>query len=186
MSDKLFNLGPIVPPPSRRSGSPNLPESLPPVIYPPSAQESADRFGLPQPIIVPPEIPDVVRDLLYKKHTEYNRLSRRYEFLYYATRTVAGLCASLLPFVVNAHPQFATALSIAIAVLIVVDSVFKPQDKWKLYSKAADLLTVAELKALGKYAEFKEMIDVMVNTEAGSVEGLVDLSAVLQRVKAAN
>ena len=126
-----------------------------------------------------PEVIMVVR----KKHEEYYRLSRLNAYTYYVTRLIAGLCSALLPFAVGVNDRVATFLAIAVAVTIAFDSVFKPRDRWQLYSRATDLLTIAEAKVTGQYERNKESLDLILATEAMKVDRLVDLKDVLEQVR---
>lgn len=123
--------------------------------------------------------------LVINTHKKYLRLARLNSLLYYSTRTIAGLSSALLPFVVSSYPRLATALAIAVAITVAVDSVYKPRDRWQLYSKATDLLTIAEAKSTGQYEKYKEMFDIIAAAEQQKTDRLVDLKDVLEQVKAA-
>jgi hypothetical protein len=115
----------------------------------------------------------------------YNRRAAVSRFAFYASRTWAGLAAGFLPFCLQSYPNLATGLSMSIVVAIVIESVYKPGEKWKLYSKASDLLTVAELQSKGQYENAKAMMDIIIATEGQALENLVGLDDLLQKVKKA-
>jgi hypothetical protein len=127
-------------------------------------------------------IPDAVIRLVREKHRKYLRLSRMNASIYYSTRTVAALCSALLPFTVGAHPTVATILAIVVAITVALDSVFIPRDRWQLYSKATDLLAIAEFKVIGQYEQYKELLDIITATEDTKLARLVDLKDVLEKV----
>jgi hypothetical protein len=124
--------------------------------------------------------------LIEQKHSEYASAAKTYRAVYYATRLTAGLSAGLLPFVVSAHPQYALALSIAIVVCTVIDLVFGVRDKWQLMSRAADLLTIQRLKISGEYDKYKDVLEILVNTESAKLAHLVDLDTLLKKAKDAS
>lgn len=124
--------------------------------------------------------------LIEQKHAEYANAARAYKALYYIIRLVGGLSAGILPFIVSSKPQLTLALSMTIVVCTIVDLVFGVKDKWKLMSRAADLLTVERLKLSGDYEKYKDLVAVLVNTEAAMLDKLVDLETVLQKARDAN
>ena len=124
--------------------------------------------------------PGAVREMIDSKHREYARKTTIFKRVYYLTRLMAGLSAGVLPFVVNANPSVATGLAVAIVVVTVLDIVFDPKSKWALYSKATDFLTVARLKLSGDYEKYKQVIDLLVETESKELELLVPLQRVIQ------
>jgi hypothetical protein len=125
---------------------------------------------------------DVVSKLVTDKHKGYLKLARLNQIAYYVTRVVASLCSALLPFVVSNHVQLATAFAIAIAVSVVIDTVFKPRENWQLYSEATDLLAVAELKLQGRYEKYKALFDILMATEKMKMERLAGLKEMLDEV----
>ncbi|MDD5698466.1 MAG: hypothetical protein PHH77_07595 [Victivallaceae bacterium] len=133
----------------------------------------------------PEDNPNAVTELINNKHRHYNRAAQVYRFLYYATRLAAGLCAGILPFVVKDRPPVATGLSLAIVVITVLDVVLNPKDKWALYSKATDFLTVTRLKISGDYAKYKEVIDILFETESKALAQLVSINKVMDEVQQA-
>jgi hypothetical protein len=127
--------------------------------------------------------PSLADKLIRDKHREYYRNSSTYRIMYYATRFLAGLSAGVLPFLVWSRPLAATILSGIIVVCFVGDAVFDPRSKWKLYSSATDLLTIAELKANGQYEKSKEMLDIIVATECDALAHLKGLDEVLSAIE---
>lgn len=121
----------------------------------------------------------IVRD----KYRSYLRGSRLFRTLYYITRLFAALSAGLLPFVVGTIPLLATVLSIVIVLSIVTDTVFDPKSKWALYSKATDLLAIAEIKLRGEYDRYKEALEILLVTEQQALAGLKELEEILKKVQ---
>jgi hypothetical protein len=140
---------------------------------------------LPQRDSLPPKS-QTLGDFMRKRHQKYANLARVNAFVYYATRLTAGGCAALLPFTVGSRPQLSTVLAISVALTIVVDSVFKPRERWQLYSKATDLLALEELKLQGKYEEYKSMLDIFFATESAKLERLVDVKELVDQVNKAS
>lgn len=130
----------------------------------------------------PKESPE---DRIKKKHDEYYRLARRFRFLYYSTRLAAGLSAGVLPFVISSMPGVATVLSIVVVVITVVDTVFSPKERWKTYSRATDLLYVAQLKKAGKFDEFEEALKIILTTEEQQTFQLLGLDEVIETARKA-
>jgi hypothetical protein len=114
--------------------------------------------------------------LVKGKHNKYAFAVRFYAFLYYLTRLAAGLSAGALPFTISQNPTAATVLSAVIVTTTVIDLVFNPRERWALYSKATDLLAIAQLKASGEYDTYKEFIDIIAATEREKLERLVNLN----------
>jgi hypothetical protein len=162
MSNELFN-----------AAAPALPGNL-----------SAPSIAWPQrlPLVEPASQPrpaSVAERLIEQKHAEYTRQTRWYRLLYFTTRLLTALCAVLLPFLITASPRIATVLSITVAVCIAIDVVFSPKDLWSTYSKATDLLTIARLKQRGEYDEYKDALNVLLDTEAARMQRVKDMSEVL-------
>lgn len=122
-------------------------------------------------------------DLIRRKHTQYVRASAVNRILYYCFRLVAALSACLLPFVVASSPVIATGLSITIVVSTAFDLVLNPKDKWKIYSRASDLLTVERLKQEGDYPRYEALVSVLLSTENALLERLVDIDQLLKQIK---
>jgi hypothetical protein len=125
--------------------------------------------GLTGPLGEGPHAPE---RLVVAKHNEYFRAAKRYRRLYYATRLCAGLSAGFLPFVVRSSPDTAIFLSILVVTATVIDSVFAPKDRWALYSKATDLLAVAQLKASGQHEKWEAALKAIEQTEAAALKQL--------------
>ena len=123
--------------------------------------------------------------LIRQKHDEYAAASRRYRGLYYALRLSAGLSAGFLPFVVSTVPVLATVLSATIVVVTVVDMVFNPKDRWKLFSRTADLLTMERLKRTGEYKGYESLLSLLTSTESAKLESLVTLEEVTKKANEA-
>jgi hypothetical protein len=121
--------------------------------------------------------------LIDAKHSEYGRKATRYCVLYYVVRLSAGLSAALLPFVVSQSPILATNLSIVVVIATVMDFVFNPKDKWKLFSRATDLIMLGRLRLSGEYEANKELLNVLAATENANLEQLVNLDDLLEKVK---
>ncbi len=133
----------------------------------------------------PSQSGNAIDRLIYEKHLSYLRLSRWCAGTYYCTRVVAGLSSALLPFVVASYHQLATALAIAVAVTVALDSIFKPREKWQLYSKATDMLAIAEAKRAGEYEKSKDLLDILMATEAAKLDRLVELKDLIKDTEGA-
>jgi hypothetical protein len=81
--------------------------------------------------------------------------------------------------VISSSPKIATALSLTIVVITVVDFVFNPKDKWKLFSRAADLLTVERLRAAGEYERCAPQLELLVATENAKLGQHVNIDELL-------
>ena len=88
-----------------------------------------------------------------------------------------------MPFVVSAYPAIATSLSIAIVVATIFDMIFSPKDRWKLFSRAADLLTIERLRAAGQYEKWAGMLDLLVATETAKLEQLVNIDDIIAKAR---
>ncbi len=78
--------------------------------------------------------------LVRKKYDTYALLAQRNAVFYYTLRVIAGVCATLLPFVVSSWPYVASGLSIAVALVTVIDLIANPKFHWQLYSEATNLI----------------------------------------------
>lgn len=140
-------------------------------------------------MLIPPLMQDPFRpgesleSRIQAKHNQYTAAAKFYRFLYYSTRLIGGLCAAILPFVVSSNPSVATCFSIAIAVTVVIDMVFSPKERWKSYSRATDLLFVADLKRRGQMDEFQEQINIILSTEDQQLLDLLELDKVIRNQK---
>lgn len=173
------SLGPVV-----RQNVPPIPSGSPlfPPPFLPSEPDAVSSYDGPRSNIREPAADSVIK-LITSIHKKYLWFSRVNVCLYYATRFIAGLCSALVPFVVNQQPSVATVLAITVTISIVIDAVFKPGERWQLYSKATDLLTIAEIKLAGNYDKYKELLDIIVSTESVKLARLADLKEILERVK---
>ncbi len=127
--------------------------------------------------------PPLAAQIMREKYKEYQRGSKRHKLLYYTFRLAAGLSAALLPFVIGHLPVVATVLSVVVVVCTVFDIVLDPKSKWALYSRATDLLSMAELKRRGEYDKYKDALEVLLATEHQALAGLKDLEDVLKKVE---
>jgi hypothetical protein len=131
-----------------------------------------------------------VGKLVEEKHIEYVEKAKRYAVFYYTTRLLAGLSAAILPFIVGrtGTQGLSTALSIIIIIVTVFDLVFSPKDRWALFSKATDLLTVAKVKALdeAEYAKYKEALDTLLNTESANLAQVINLNDLVSKIETAH
>lgn len=123
----------------------------------------------------------IAQQLIDQKHRDYIKKSHVYHLLYFTTRISAAFSSGLLPLVVRNNPTIATSLSIIIVISVVLDSVFDPKGNWQLYSRATDLLAIANLKARGEYKKYKEQLEILLVTEAKTLERLVDLEDMLKK-----
>ena len=141
---------------------------------PPIGPDSSVRVNWPRE-------QDILRTVRLQ-HLKYMKLARFNSVLYYATRLVAAICSSLLPFFVKTHPDYATGLAIAVVASVSIDSVVRPREQYELYSKATDLMSVAEAKLSGQYEGFREIIHLMMATEGMKLNRLRSLKDVLDDV----
>lgn len=127
--------------------------------------------------------------LVEAKHVEYVEKARRYSLFYYVTRLVAGLSAGILPFTVGRieWQAWSIGLSVAIVIITVFDLVFTPKDRWVLFSKATDLLTIAKVKALGEveYAKYSVALDTLLNTESANLAQVINLNDLVSKIDTA-
>lgn len=131
-----------------------------------------------------------VGKLVEEKHFEYVEKAKRYAVFYYTTRLLAGLSAAILPFTVG-HTNLqsvSTALSVIIVVVTVFDLVFAPKDRWALFSKATDLLSLAKAKALdeAEYTKYKEALDTLLNTESANLAQVINLNDLVSKIETAH
>lgn len=121
--------------------------------------------------------------LVQHKNREYARASRVYRRLYYTLRVAAGLSAGLLPFVVATFPIAATTLSVIIVVATVLDMVFNPKDRWQLFSRASDALTLERFKHSGDDKGYETLLAFLVAMESAKLDNLVSLQDVMKKAK---
>jgi len=131
-----------------------------------------------------------VGKLVEEKHLEYVEKAKRYAAFYYTTRLLAGLSAAILPFTVG-HTELqsvSTALSVIIVVVTVFDLVFSPKDRWALFSKATDILSVAKAKTLdeAEYLKYKDALDTLLNTESANLAQVINLNDLVSKIETAH
>jgi hypothetical protein len=127
-------------------------------------------------------IPTLQRSaFIREKHKAYYWCAKQYRRLHYFTRLCAALSAGLLPFVVRESPATAIVLSILIVVATVVDAVFTPKDHWVLYAKATDLLAAEQLKAAGRYEEYRAALKTIEDTEAAALKQLAGIRNLIEQ-----
>ena len=124
---------------------------------------------------------DRAEKVVAEKHAEYLRWSKRYQRMYYALRLTAGLSAGLLPFVVSTSPPTATALSIVIVIVTVLDMVYNPKQRWGLFSRASDLMTVERLRRTGEIEGYEALLSQVAATEAAKLDALVSNDEIVRR-----
>ena len=130
-----------------------------------------------------PEGQRKILPFLYETHRKYARMARIYTSMYYSTRVLAGLCAVLVPFIINSKPPIATVLSIIVAVCLAIDTIFKPLESLTIYSDATDQLAIEEAKYLGDYEAYKNLWDIVKATEATKRRNLTELKTVLEDLR---
>jgi hypothetical protein len=159
------------------------PQNMGPLDDPGTGGESDSTRRLTADGPARPVLPDPLLDRIRSTHAWYLRLSRVNAALYYGSRLVAVLCSALLPFVVTNDSTRATQYAIAVAVSVGLDSVFRFREKYQLYSKASDLMAVAEAEMRSDYDKYKKLFQIIVATEEMKVNQLRDLKTILDEVK---
>lgn len=66
----------------------------------------------------------------------------------------------------------------------VLDTVPSPKDRWALFSRASDILALAQIKSKGDYEQHKEAIDAILSTENAALLQVIGLQELLDRVGA--
>ena len=122
-----------------------------------------------------PEGPEVAKKLILQKHDEYCRSAKRFRTVYYVTRIFAVLPGVFLPLAAWTSPITAVVLSVLVTVAVGVDSIFKPKDRWVLYSQATDRLALAQLKATGQYEKWEEALKTIKDTESAALTRLAEI-----------
>jgi hypothetical protein len=126
---------------------------------------------------------ETIESVLDNRHASYAKKAELFKNLSYGFRVSAGLSAALLPFIVAYSQIAATGLAVIVAVVTVLDTVFVPKDKWKIYSRASDRLWVEQVRARGEYDKYKNHIDEILKTEAADLELLTGLQEMLDQIK---
>ena len=111
-----------------------------------------------------------------QQQSSYFTNSKRYKSLYFTVRIIAVICSGLLPFFVTSVPPVAIGLSVLIVLATAVDTVFQPHQKWKHYSRAADLLFLWEAKKQPDFDEHRDAVEILLDAEQQSIAQLVELS----------
>ena len=128
------------------------------------------------------EIDPEVRQLVTLKQAEYTKRARQFRLLHYMLLTTAASLSILTPFLIPVAPLVAQVSAIVVALLLATDQIFKPKDRWSLYSKSTDLLQLQLFKVSGRYESNKGLIDTIIETEAQILNTVPDLNEVLQKV----
>lgn len=129
------------------------------------------------------EIDPIVKKLVNSKQSEYSKKAILHKRLHYVSLTTGAVLGIATPFLIPYDTIIAQLSSIAVVVLISFDQIFRPKEKWALYSKATDLLQLQLFKMSGAYESNKEVIETIINTEAQILSTVPDLKEVLQQVK---
>jgi hypothetical protein len=66
--------------------------------------------------------------------------------------------------------------------------VFAPKDRWALFSKATDLLSLAKAKAFDgtEYTKYKEALDTLLNTESANLAQVINLNDLVSKIETAH
>jgi len=129
------------------------------------------------------EVDPIVKKLVDLKQGEYSKKAVFYKRLHYVSLTIGAVLGIATPFLIPNYPIFAQLSSIAVVAIISFDQIYRPKEKWALYSKATDLLQLQLFKMSGAYESNKEVIETIMNTEAQILSTVPDLNEVLQQVK---
>lgn len=139
-------------------------------------------FGVDSSLTIK-EIDPTVKKLVNSKQSEYSKKATLHKRLHYTSLTIGAVLGIATPFLISDFKNIAQFSSIAVVVLISFDQIFRPKEKWALYSKATDLLQLQLFKMSGAYESNKEVIETIINTEAQILSTVSDLKEVLQQVK---
>ncbi|MDC8829386.1 hypothetical protein [Alteromonas gilva] len=129
------------------------------------------------------EIDPMVKKLVDIKQSEYSKKAILHKRLHYLFLTLGATLGIATPFLIPNDPTIAQFSSIAVVAIISFDQIFRPKEKWSLYSKATDLLQLQLFKMSGAYESDKEVIETILNTEAQILNTVPDLHEVMQQVK---
>lgn len=129
------------------------------------------------------EIDPAVRRLVEIKQGEYANKASIFKLAHYSSLSLGAALGIVTPFLIPNYPVMAQVTSVAVVFVISFDQIFKPKEKWSLYSKATDLLQLQLFKKSGTYEQNKEIIDTIINTEAQILITVPGLNEVLQQVK---
>jgi hypothetical protein len=117
-------------------------------------------------------------------HLQYRDNAVLFCWIFWVTRVCAGVSAAVLPFVVHASSTISTILSLIIVVCTVIDTIWSPKERWTLYSKATDLLSVAKVKKAGDFEGYKELLEVVLQTESAALQQLINLDDLVNKLNA--
>ncbi len=124
-----------------------------------------------------------VAKLVALKQAEYTNLAYRYKNIHYMLVMIGSVFGIITPFIIPYFPVLAQITSIIVVFVISLEHIFKPKEKWTLYSKATDLIQLQLFKITGAYKNNKELINTIINTEAQILDTVPDLNEVLKQVK---
>ncbi len=126
---------------------------------------------------------DTVESILKAQHERYVNNAALFKYLYYTLRLWAGLAATFLPFIVPYSQITVSILAASVALATALDTIFVPRDKWKLYSKASDLLWVEQVRERGEYDKYKDRIAEILRTEEAGLGLQTGLQEMLDQIK---
>lgn len=159
-----------MPDPPSLPGSTPVPPSLPTSRANPTQQQTQSEPWSP------------AKELLRQKQAEYSRNVKRYRLLFYVLR-ITALLAVLVPFTIPLAPAVAIAISALVALAVGLDNLFQPKERWKLFSQATDLLTLAQMKHHGDYKKFKDSLAILQSVESANLEALVNIEDLIEKAK---
>ncbi len=87
----------------------------------------------------------------------------------------SNCCSSILgtsSFFVTSAPSIAIALSVLVVLSTSIDSVFTPYQKWKHFSRVADLLFLWEAKRQSDFDDYKDAVEILLDAEQHSIGDL--------------
>lgn len=162
----------------------------------PSETHSSHTLGLATPANNWPEIPSKtltteqptgsidaeVKQLVALKQGEYAKKARLFNIIHYTSLTLGAGLGIITPFIIPKLPDLAQLTSIAVVALISFDQIYKPKEKWALYSKATDLMQLQIFKKMGVYDKNKDLIDTILSTESQILSTIPGLNEVLKQV----
>jgi len=126
-------------------------------------------------------VPDKVTADLNHYLLRYSRYAWCNAILFWITRLVSVVGAVILPFVLKT--PYALYLSIAIAVSVSLDTIYKPAINWKLFSDAYDELFLEKAKIAGAYAAAPSVYDRIKQIESRVSKGRDQLDQLIKDAK---
>lgn len=126
--------------------------------------------------------PDSSEDLIIAKHDEYSRKARAYKFISYSTRLILCISSLLLPLFTD-HEIVTKCFSITVVLMITIEMVFMPIDKYKLFSNATDFLALEKLKRTNDYKKYESELNIILTTENKEFEKILKIDAFLKDLK---